>query len=83
MGPRVWRGGPWKVTGGSDGPGHFPTLNEQWCPDRPGWQPGGTVILELWLGGLQSPELWCQVPGAGPSRTTKVRVANRRLAGLS
>ena len=83
-GPRVLAWGPSKVTRGLEGPGHSPTLNELWCPDRPEWWPGGMVSLVLWFGGLQSPALWFQAPGEGPLRTDlELGLDNRRLTGLS
>ena len=77
MGQGFWCGGPSKGSGGSEGPGHSPTLNEQQHPDRPGRWPGGRVILVLWLGVSNPQHCGTRPLGKDPLGETSVSVSQQ------
>ena len=50
LGPSVLAGGALKFARGSEGPAHFPALNDRRSPYRPGCRQGGRVSLAQGLG---------------------------------
>ena len=68
MGPKVLAQGVFEGRQWLGGPCLFRTLNDRWCPNGPGQQPGGRVSLALGLGGPQTPALQQQASWEGPLR---------------